>query len=259
MLRRYTTLLSAILVAALMAAAHAGPGNYDDAMTAYYKGDFATALSMLRALAEHGNGRAQRDLGRMYAKGEGTPKDEAEAKKWFKMANDQAEAIKSYNQGDFETALRIFRPLAEQGQPVAEYILGLMYANGQGVPESYPQAVTWLQKAGEQGEPKAQFAVGVIYFKGLGMPKNLDEAFKWYRRAANQGLSVAQYNLGAMYAKGQAVTQDVVTAHMLYSLAAATGTKAAGVAKDQLAKSMSADQLAQAEKMVKDWKPKPQE
>jgi uncharacterized protein len=257
MLRRFAKLFSAILAAALLAAAaHAGPGNYDDAMTAYYKGDLATAVTMLRALAEHGNGRAQRELARMYAKGEGVPKNEDEAKKWFKMANEQAEALKSYNQGDFETALRVFRPLADKGQPLAEYILGLMYANGQGVPESYPEALTWLQKSGEQGEPKAQFAVGVIYFKGLGMPKNYDEAFKWYGRAADRGLAVAQYNLGAMYAKGQAVTKDVVTAHMFYNLAANGTVKAAGLARDQLAKSMTADQIAQAEKMAKDWKPK---
>jgi hypothetical protein len=115
MLRRFTNLFTAIVVVALIATgANAGPVNYDDAMTAYYKGDFATAAQMLRPLAGHGHGRAQRDLGRMYAKGEGVPKDEDEARKWFKIANEQAEAIKSYNQGDFETALRIFQPLAEK-------------------------------------------------------------------------------------------------------------------------------------------------
>ena len=242
--------------AAIATTAKAGPLSYDEAMTLYYKGDFAGAAQMLRKLADRGNATAQRDLGRMYAKGEGVPKDEDEARKLFKTANEQADALKSYNQGDFATALRVFRPLADQGQPLAEYILGLMYANGQGVPENYPVALTWLQKAGEQGEAKAQFAVGVIHFKGLGMPKNDDEAFKWYRRAADQGLAVAQFNLGAMYAKGQAVTKDVVTAYMLYSLAASFGIKAAGTARDQLAKTMTADQIAQAEKMAKDWKPK---
>jgi TPR repeat protein len=260
MSNRYAKFLVASLAALVfVATAERGwAGSYNDAMTLYYKGDFAGAAQALRALAERGDATAQRELGRMYVKGEGVPKDEEEAKKLFKMANEQSDALKAYNQGDFVTAMRVFRPLAEKGQPLAEYILGLMYANAQGVPENYPEALTWLQKAGEQGESKAQFAVGVIHFKGLGMPRNYAEAFKWYRRAADHGLAVAQYNLGAMYAKGQAGTQDVVTAHMLYSLAAGFGIKPASIARDQLAKTMTAEQIAQAEKMAKDWKPKPE-
>lgn len=255
--RDYVKLLNAILIAscALVGAAHTASAGYSQAVEAYYKADFITAARLLHPLAERGNINAQRDLGRMYAKGEGVPKDEAEAKRWFRLATEQEDALKSYNTGDFAKALQVFRPLAEKGQALAEYILGLMYTNAQGVPENYPEGLKWLQKAGEQGEAKAQFAVGVAYFKGLGVQKDLTQAFKWYRRAADQGFGVAQYNLGAMYAKGEAVTQDVVTAHLLYGLAATSGIRAAGAAKDQLAKSMSADQIAQAEKMAKDWKP----
>jgi hypothetical protein len=258
MLRRFGKLSRAILIAscALVAAAQTGSAGYNQAMEAYYKDDFVTAARLLQPLAERGNINAQRELGRMYAKGEGVPKDEAEAKRLFKLATEQEDALKSYNTGDFAKAMQIFRPLAEKGQTLAEYILGLMYTNAQGVSENYSEGLKWLQKAGEQGEAKAQFAVGVAYFKGLGVQKNNAEAFKWYRRAADQGLGVAQYNLGAMYAKGEAVTQDVVTAHLLYGLAATSGIKAAGAAKDQVAKSMTPEQIAQAEKMAKDWKPK---
>ena len=236
----------------------AAAASYDDALLAYNKGDFPTALRQFRSLAERGDTRSQDALGRMYARGEGVPKDRNEAEKWFKMSSEQSDAFMSYNHGDFETALRVYRPLAEKGQVLAQYILGLMYANGHGVPESYPEGLKWLTKAAEQGEAKAQFSVGVIYFKGLGMAKNYAEAFKWYKRAADQGNATAQYNLGAMYAKGQTVPQDLVTAHMLYTLAAAQGVRAAGAAKEQLAKSMSAEQIAQANKMAKDWKPKPE-
>ncbi len=58
----------------------------------------------------------------MYAKGQGVPKDEAEASKWFQMATDQRKALEAYNYGDFALALKTFRPLAEQGQVLAEYI-----------------------------------------------------------------------------------------------------------------------------------------
>src|SRR5579885_395781 len=259
MSRRCARLFAALLTVSLLfvtGLAHAL--TFDDALTALDKKDYATALRQLRALAERGDVRAQRELGRMYAKGEGVAKDEAESAKWFNFAKEQADAVAAYNRGDFDAALKAFRPAAEKGQVLAAYMLGLMYANGQGVAENYPEALQWLRKAGEQGEAKAQFAVGVIYFKGLGTPKNDAEAFKWYRRAADQGLAVAQFNLGAMYAKGQSVTADPVTAHMLYSLAAARGIKPAAAARDQLAQSMTAEQIAQAVKLAKAWTPKPE-
>lgn len=257
MSRHYAKLFTALLAASFIAmAGSALAGSYDDAMTAYDKGDYDTALKMLRPLAQRGDTGAQYSIGRMYAKGQGVPKDEAEAKAWFSRANEQTKALQAYNISDFALALKTFRPLAEKGQVLAEYIVGLMYANGQGVPENYPEALKWLTKAAAQGEAKAQFSVGVIYFKGLGMPQNYAEALKWYRRSADQDYAIAQYNLGAMYAKGQAVAADPVTAHMLYSLAAQHGVKAAGDAKDRLAKSMTAAQIAEADKKAHDWKPK---
>lgn len=259
MSRRYAKLFAALLTASLMQWAMAGAalaGSFDDATAAADKGDYATAMKLFRPLADRGDSGAQYAIGRMYAKGQGVPKDPAEAMKWFDKANDQSKALQAYNRSDFATARKIFAPLAEKGQALAQYILGLMYANGQGVPESYTEGLKWLQKAAEQGEAKAQFSVGVIYFKGLGMPANQAEAFKWYRRAADQGNATAQYNLGAMYARGQTVSQDVVRAHMLYALAANNGIKAADEAKDKLAKSMSAEQIAEAKKMAQEWKPK---
>lgn len=259
MSRRYARLFGTLLAASLMQWTLAGAalaGSFDDAAAAADKGDYATALKLFRSLAERGDSGAQYAIGRMYAKGQGMPKDSAEAMKWFDKANEQSKALQAYNRSDFATARKVFTPLAEKGQALAEYILGLMYANGQGVPESYTEALKWLQKAAEQGEAKAQFSVGVIYFKGLGMPANQAEAFKWYRRAADQGNATAQYNLGAMYAKGQTVPQDVVRAHMLYALAADNGVRAADEARDKLAKSMSAEQIAEAKKMAHEWKPK---
>lgn len=258
MSRHYARLFGALLAASLMqwAMGAALAGSFDDATAAADKGDYATAMKLFRPLADRGDSGAQYAIGRMYAKGQGVPKDPAEAMKWFDKANDQSKALQAYNRSDFATARRIFAPLAEKGQALAQYILGLMYANGQGAPESYTEGLKWLQKAAEQGEAKAQFSVGVIYFKGLGMPANQAEAFKWYRRAADQGNATAQYNLGAMYAKGQTVPQDVVRAHMLYALAANNGIKAADEAKEKLAKSMSAEQIAEAKKMAHEWKPK---
>ena len=254
--RHAIALCGALLIALL--AGNAFAATYEDALLAYNKGDFATALRLYRPLAKRGDTRAQEAIGRMYARGEGVPKNEAEAVRWFRRANAESKALAAYNRGDFTAAWRAFRPLAEKGQLLAQYVVGLMYANGQGVPRDYAQAMKWHRKAADQGEAKAQFSVGLMYFKGLGTKRDYAEAFKWYRRAADQGDPTAQYNLGAMYAKGEAGTRDPVAAQMYYSLAAARGLKAAAAAKATLAKSMSTSQIAEAEKRARAWHPKPE-
>jgi TPR repeat protein len=242
----------------VLAAAAAGAGPREDARRAFAKGDFATALKIYRQLAERGDADAQTAIAKMYADGLGVQFNPAEAAKWYRLASDQYNALTAYERGEYEKAFNFYRPLADQGQLMAQYMVGLMYANSQGVPLDYGEAMKWLRKAAERGEPKAQFNVGVLYFKGLGTTQNLAEALTWYRRAADQGEPAALYNLAAMYAKGESVAKDPVTAHMLYSLAAARGIKAAEDAKARLAKSMSADQIADAEARARAWTAKPE-
>jgi TPR repeat protein len=258
--RHHATLFAALstaLLVQLAVAATALAGPYEDAQAAYAKGDFATALKLYRPLAQRGDARAQEAIGAMYERGEGgLSKDGAEALHWYKMADDERKALKAYNDADYAAALRIFRPLADRGQILAEYLVGLMYANGQGVEQSFAETMKWHLKAANQGEAKAQFSVGVMYFKGLGTPTNHAEAFKWYRRAADQGDATAQFNLGAMYDKGEVVKRDPVTALMYYDLAAGRAIKGAISAKAQLMRSLSAAQVAAADKRVLAWRPK---
>lgn len=254
----FGALLTLLLALTAVAQTTGATKIYYDARVAYSKKDYATALRLYRRLAQRGNARAQDAIGGMYERGEGVPKDQVEALRWFHMAENERKALLAYNSGDFATALRIYRPLAERGQTAAEYILGLMYANGQRVPQDYAEAMKWHRKAAEHGEAKAQFSVGLMYFKGLGTQKNLAEAFKWYSRAAKQGDPTAQFNLGAMYANGEIVKRDPVTALMFYTVAAIQGIRGAKLAKAQLEKSMTAAQIAEAEKRAYAWRAKPE-
>ena len=68
-----------------------------------------------------------------------------------------------YNRGDYATAIREFRPLAEQGDAYAQFNLGLMYDNGQGVPQDYAKALQWYRKSAELGYADAQFNLGNMY------------------------------------------------------------------------------------------------
>jgi len=127
--------------------------------------------------------------------------------------------VNAYNRGDYETALKKFLPLAKQGLAAAQLNLGLMYANGQGGPQDYT------------------------------------EARKWYRRVADQGDAGAQHNLGVMYYEGQGGPKDYVLAYMWLTLAAAQDAKFTE-ARDLLKKELTPDQLAEAQRLAREWKVK---
>ena len=94
--------------------------------------------------------------------------------------------------GDYTTALRLLRPLADEGNATAQNSLGAMYAFGRGVQLDYAEAAKWYRKAADQGNAAAQYNLGVSYANGLGVPQDYAEAMKWYRKAADQGDADAQ-------------------------------------------------------------------
>ena len=97
------------------------------------------------------------------------------------------EGAAAYKRGNYSTALREFRPLAQQGDAVAQYILGVMYQFGRGVPRDYAQAVKWYRKAAQQGDAGAQHNLGVSYDNGRGVLRDDARALMWFSLAASQG------------------------------------------------------------------------
>ena len=171
------------------------------------------------------------------------------------------EGVAAFNRGDYATALREWRPLAEQGNADAQYFLGLMYGEGQGVLQDYAMALQWWRKAAEQGHATAQYFLGLVYDEGQGVPQDDAKARQWWRKAAEQGNPKAQYNLGVMYSNGQGVTQDYVQAHMWHNLAASRfppGEARDNAVKDRdlLAKMMTPAQISEAQKLAREWRPK---
>ena len=124
--------------------------------------------------------------------------------------------LDAYESGDFATALREFRPLAEQGGARAQFYLGVMFDKGEGVPQDYKTAL------------------------------------KWYTLAAEQGYARAQNNLGVMYGTGQGVIQDNVYAHMWLNIAASSGDKDAIGNRDIIAKRMTPSQLEKAQDLARE-------
>ena len=93
------------------------------------------------------------------------------------------EGEKARRRGDFKTAEREFRRGAEQGETVAQYELGQMYESGQGVPQNYQEAATWMRRAAELGLQKAQARLAEYYYEGKGVPKDHTLALMWLNRA----------------------------------------------------------------------------
>jgi len=82
------------------------------------------------------------------------------------------DALAAYEKGDYKTAMRLLKPLAEQGFALAQFNLGFMYESGHGVPEDDKQAVKWYRLAAEQGYASAQSNLGVMYGNGNGVPED---------------------------------------------------------------------------------------
>jgi hypothetical protein len=112
---------------------------------------------------------------------------------------------------------------AEGGDVYSQYLLGLMYLNGEGVPLNYEKGSHWLKKAALKGIADAQRNLGYLYDKGQGVQQDYEQAVSWYRKAAEQGLAAAQVNLGFCYGHGLGVTQNYKKAVEWYTKAALQG------------------------------------
>jgi TPR repeat protein len=161
----------------------------------------------------------------------------------------------AYDREDYATALREWQPLAEQGDALAQYHVGMLYHKGRGVPQDDAQARKWYAKAAAQGQAKAQFSLGTLYFNGEGGPKDYQQALRWFRLAADQGMALAQTKLAIMYDYGEGVPKSKVQAYKWLSLAAKNGDKSAPLLLSSLDKEMTPAQVTQAKKLASEWEP----
>ncbi|HEX4968690.1 MAG TPA: tetratricopeptide repeat protein, partial [Nitrospiraceae bacterium] len=148
------------------------------------------------------------------------------------------------------------RKSAEAGDASAQYRLAQLYAEGNGVPQNSIQAKEWFEKAATQGHAVAQLNLGMLYLAGDGAPQSAPMALVWFSKAAEQENGLAFAKLGLIYAQGRGVLQDFIQAHMWYNLGAAHGDLNAAEARDALAQRMSATQIAEAQRLAREWKPK---
>ena len=160
-----------------------------------------------------------------------------------------AEAMAAYRVADYETAYREFLPLAEKGIAAAQYKLGLMYEHGRGVAKDLDEAEKWYGRAAQKGYANAQYNLGFVHYS----QNDIAGTTEWWSRAAERGDEQAMFSLGFIFAEGDRAPRDPVQAHMWYDLAAAHGSAEAAYKRDQLARQMSAGDIAQARRLARDW------
>jgi len=194
-------------------------------------------------------------------------------------ASDLEAGVAAYERSDFATAFRLLRPLAEQGEPLAQSRLGTMYIRGEGVTRNAEQgdaeaqvtlglmyemgiglrqnagkAVRWYHLAAAQGHAAAQLALGSAHHQGKGVVKDSAAAAIWYRRAAEQGDPAAQWMLGQMYATGDGIPRDDVKAYAWMRLSSPdTGDPELGI-PDELRARMTPEQLGAARRLSHEWR-----
>ena len=199
-------------------------GSLEEAKTAFDKGDFRSAERTYSELSNQGDRTAQLQLGLMYDEGHGIPKQYHQAVRWYAVA-------------------------ASQGDPEAPFYLGRIYQDGRGGPRDYARARQWYRVAAQRGHQKAAVNLGVMHALGLGGPRNYQAAGQWFLLGARD--IKAQENLGVLYRNGLGVRRDYVKAYMWFAIAAATQRDSeAARHRDQIARLMAPDQIAQARKLL---------
>ena len=122
------------------------------------------------------------------------------------------------------------------------------------MPPNFTEAANWYLKLASRGDGEAEDTLGNLYYEGRGVRQDYIEAAKWYRLAADHGFDHAQFHLGILYERGQGVPQDYVSAYMWLNLASAQSGDFRGE-RELVAKKMTADQMAEAQKRAREWKP----
>lgn len=189
------------------------------------------AIEMLRKGATAGSAPSQSKLAYLYDNGIGLPNDVDTALKWYHVA-------------------------AAQGDKTALNNLGLIYLMRKGITNNPDESVKYFTKAAEKGSISAMDNLGEMYGKGLGgISQDLTEAFKWFHMAAEHDHPLAKFKTGEFYRLGLSGPPDPLRAYIWYSIAFAAGIELAGQQRDLVAKSLTAEQIIEADLFVGQWQP----
>jgi len=252
-----------ILIPAMFVMAVAGDKKYDE----------STPLEELKAAADGGDTEAMLEYGMRLMQGQGVEANTTEGLAWLQKAADAGDTQAWYALGvvyanqigvelDFPKAIDYFRKGAEAGDADCQISMGMVYEAGDKIPSGVEfdgaEAAKWYQMAAEQDHTEAMWHLAKILGRGIGVEQNDEEALVWFRRGAELGNADCMWGLGRSYLKGVAVEVDSVMAYALWT-ACLDGIKfpqqkkAIESERDELGNALNAEQLSQAEPIIKEW------
>jgi len=138
-------------------------------------------------------------------------------------ADELEDGLAAYTNGDYAAALGLLRPLATNGNVLAQVALGDIYLSSREVKQDYAEAEKWFRQAADSGHPEAQFRLGYMHQYGLGVPQDFTASAAWYRLSAEQNHAQAQFRIGWLYSQGSGVIKDLSAAVNWYRKAANLG------------------------------------
>ncbi len=182
----------------------------------------------LRQAAANGNAKAQFEVAAILGEGRAVEKDLEASALWYERS-------------------------AAQGFVPAQYRLGNLYEMGNGVDKDLEQARLWYQRSAEAGNRMAMHNLAALYAGGAMGEQEFELAAEWFAQAAARGMTDSQFNLGMLYARGLGVEQDFEQSYKWFSLAALNGDQDAAKAREDIAKSLTAEAVNRIGAEVDAW------
>lgn len=272
---------ASMVAIALALASPLAAQDFDAGIEAGQRGDYVAALSEFRPLAAEGHAEAQFYLGYMYGKGQGVAQDYGEAANWYRKAAEQGFAkaqlflgfMYAEGQGvpqDNVPAHLWFNLAARQGYEDATKYRSWVAQRmtPEQISEAQELAGEWPNKSSSETIESAAAGAPQDTGGATDTAPDLEAGVAAYRRGdyaaalselrplAEQGQANAQLALGVMYTNGEGVAQNYIQAHMWLNLAASQGEKGAISYRDRVASIMTAEPIAEAEKLAREWRPK---
>jgi len=251
-----TLALALSLIAIMCVTVVAGEQKYDE----------ATPLAEVQTAANEGNTEAMIVYGMRLMQGEGVDANTTEGLEWINKAADAGDTQAWYVLGViYANEMGVELDFAKAGDADCQTSMGMLYEAGDKIPSGVKadgaEAAKWYQMAAEQDYTEAIWHLAKILGRGIGVEQNDEEALVWFRRGAELGNGDCMWGLGRSYLKGVAVEVDSIMAYALWT-ACLDGIKfpqqkkAIESQRDELGKALTAEQLAQAEPIVREWKNK---
>ncbi len=155
---------------------------------------------------------------------------------------------------DLAEAAKWYQKAADQGLAPAQYRLASLYEKGRGVTKDLQKAKDWYLKAAEAGNAKAMHNLAVLYAEGADGAPDFTQAAKWFESAAIYGIKDSLFNLGILYARGLGVEKDLTQSYKWFAIAAEQGDQDAAKKRDGVANSLDQAGLAKARLAVENFK-----